>query len=113
MPALPEAKGYIIEFNDRFYDLMRIFTKGHFIHRELFGKTSIKNVLPILAPELSYAGLTIRDGTAATNIWGKIISGECKDSECEVFRVQLGEYCKLDSFGMYAIWRSLTAMISA
>jgi len=92
---LPETKGYMAEFSDRFYDLMRIFGKGHFIHKDLLGKTSIKNVLPILASELSYARLEIKDGTTATNIWGQIIRGEYHAAECARLHAHLSEYCKL------------------
>jgi hypothetical protein len=110
---LPEVRDYVIDLNDRFYDLKDIFSKRYFIHKNLFGKVSIKNVLPVLAPHLSYSALEIHDGAAAANAWGKIISGEFNEQECAVVRVQLREYCALDSYGMYAIWRTLKHVTEA
>jgi len=36
------AREYIIELNDRFYDLMDIFSKQYFVHRDLRGSVSIR-----------------------------------------------------------------------
>jgi hypothetical protein len=105
----PERE-YIIELNDRFYDLMDIFSKQHFVHRDLCGSVSIKKVLPVLAPELSYSGLGIQDGAMASLTWSRIISGEIDDQERARLRVSLRDYCALDSYGMYAIWRALSSL---
>jgi hypothetical protein len=99
---------YIIELNDRFYDLMDIFSKQYFVHRDLCGSVSIKKVLPVLAPDLSYSNLGIHDGAMASLTWSKIISGEIDEQECARLRADLRNYCALDSYGMYAIWRALT-----
>jgi hypothetical protein len=106
----PERE-YIIELNDRFYDLMDIFSKQYFVHRDLCGSVSIKKVLPVLAPELSYSNLGIHDGAMASLTWSKIISGEIDDQECARLRAHLRDYCALDSYGMYAIWRALTNLV--
>lgn len=108
--SLP-ARNYIIELNDRFYDLMDVFSKQYFVHRDLRGSVSIKKVLPVLAPELSYSGLAIQDGAMASLMWSRIISGEIEEQECARLRAKLKIYCGLDSFGMYAIWRALTKLI--
>jgi hypothetical protein len=105
------AHGYIIELNDRFYDLMDIFSKQYFVHRDLRGSVSIKKVLPVLAPELSYSNLGIQDGAVAALTWGRIFSGQMDDQECARLRANLRDYCALDSYGMYAIWRALTKLI--
>jgi len=108
---LSAARGYIIELNDRFYDLMDIFSKQYFVHRDLRGSVSIKKVLPVLASELSYSNLGIQDGAVASLTWGRIISGQMDDQECARLRANLRDYCALDSYGMYAIWRALTKLI--
>ena len=102
---------YIIELNDRFYDLMDIFSKQYFVHRDLCGSVSIKKVLPVLAPELSYSSLGIQDGAMASLTWGRMISGEIDDQTCARLRANLRDYCALDSYGMYAIWRALTKLV--
>ena len=65
----------------------------------------------VLAPELSYSNLGIHDGAAASLTWSKIISGELDAQECARLRANLRDYCALDSYGMYAIWRALTNLI--
>ena len=107
------AREYTIELNDRFYDLMDIFSKQYFVHRDLRGSVSIKKVLPVLTPELNYSNLGIQDGAVASLTWGRIISGEIDDQECARLRANLRDYCALDSYGMYAIWRALTNLIQS
>jgi hypothetical protein len=107
------AREYIIELNDRFYDLMDIFSKQYFVHRDLRGSVSIKKVLPVLKPELSYSHLGVQDGAMASLTWGRIISGEIDDQECARLRAILRDYCALDSYGMYAIWRALINLIQS
>ena len=63
---IPEAREFMANFNERIYDLKDIFSKQYYIHQNLWGKTSIKSVLPVLAPELSYSTLDIREGGAAS-----------------------------------------------
>jgi Domain of unknown function(DUF2779)/Domain of unknown function DUF83 len=108
----PERE-YIIELNDRFYDLMDIFSKQYFVHKDLCGSVSIKKVLPVVAPELSYSKLGIHDGAVVSLTWSKIISGEVDEQECPRLRADLRDYCALDSYGMYAIWRALTNLIQS
>jgi Domain of unknown function(DUF2779) len=108
---LPGAKDYVIEFNDRLYDLMDIFAKQYFVHKDLCGKVSIKNVLPVLTPHLSYSSLRIHDGAAASLAWSKLISDQLNDEETARLYAQLREYCALDSYGMYAIWQALISLV--
>jgi hypothetical protein len=108
----PDARDYVIDLNDRLFDLMDIFAKRYFMSKELRGKTSIKSVLPILAPHLSYSSLTIRDGATASLIWSRLLSNEVSDHERGQLSAQLREYCALDSYGMYAIWDALIRLIN-
>lgn len=105
---VPTEREYIIELNDRFYDLMEIFSKQYFVHRDLCGKVSIKRVLPVLTPNLTYSSLEIQDGAMASMAWSKMISGAIDNKELARLWGQLRDYCALDSYGMYAIWRALT-----
>ena len=107
---IPSAKSDLIDFNDRMYDLMDIFAKQYFVHKDLCGKVSIKNVLPILTPHLSYSPLKIHDGATASLVWSRLISDELSNEDKIGFYGQLREYCALDSYGMYAIWRVLVEL---
>ncbi len=104
---IPDLKGFMDDFNSRIYDLMDIFSKQYYVHKDLWGKVSIKNVLPVLAPELSYKELDIREGGTAAITWLKIASGELNGAESERLREALKKYCGTDSYAMYAIWKAL------
>ena len=108
---LPAAKDYVIELNDRLYGLKDIFAKQYVVHKDLCGKVSIKNVLPVLTPHLSYSSLTIHDGAMASLEWSKLLSGQLNNEERSALCEQLREYCALDSYGMYAIWQALMSLI--
>jgi len=108
---LPEARSYLAEVNDRLFDLKDIFAKQYFVHRSFCGKVSIKVVLPIIAPQLSYSTLAIQNGATAAMAWSQVLSGELSDKECADLCGKLRDYCALDSYGMYAIWRALVGLL--
>jgi Domain of unknown function(DUF2779) len=107
---VPEARGYLAEVNDRMYDLKDIFAKQYFVHRDLLGKVSIKRVLPVLAPELTYSTLAIQNGASAALAWSDLLSGELSEKESADIGGKLKAYCALDSYGMVAIWRALIGL---
>jgi hypothetical protein len=104
---LPEHRAFIEDINSRVYDLMDIFSKQYYIHKDFHGSTSIKYVLPVLAPELSYKDLAIREGGTASQAWDKITSDTFTPAERTQIAQDLKEYCKLDTYAMYAIWKAL------
>jgi CRISPR/Cas system-associated exonuclease Cas4 (RecB family) len=108
---VPEARSYLAEVNDRMYDLKDIFAKQYFVHRDMLGKVSIKRVLPVLAPELSYSVLAIQNGATAALAWTHLLSGELSDKEAAELGGKLRAYCALDSYGMVAIWRALARLV--
>ncbi len=107
---VPEERSYLAAVNDRIYDLKDIFSKQYFVHRNLLGKVSIKRVLPVLAPELSYSRLAIQNGATAALAWRELLSGELSDKEATELSGKLRAYCALDSYGMVAIWRALVGL---
>jgi Domain of unknown function(DUF2779) len=108
---MPEARGYLAEVNDRMYDLKDVFAKQYFVHRDLLGKVSIKWVLPVLAPELSYSSFAIQNGATAALAWRELLSGELSDKETAELGGKLRTYCALDSYGMVAIWQALVRLV--
>ncbi|MCU0660327.1 MAG: DUF2779 domain-containing protein [Candidatus Pacebacteria bacterium] len=93
--------------NNRIYDLMDVFTKQHYVERDFMGSTSIKYVLPVLAPELTYKDLAIREGGTASEKWNQMTGGTLPQNEREEIAYNLKVYCKLDTYAMYAIWKKL------
>jgi hypothetical protein len=108
---VPDARTYLTEVNDRMYDLKDVFAKQYFVSRNLLGKVSIKAVLPVLAPDLTYSTLAIRSGASAATAWGELLSGELSKKESDELSVRLRAYCALDSYGMVAIWRALVSLV--
>lgn len=108
----PEFAEFFADFEGRVYDLRGIFSEQHYIHRSFLGKTSIKNILPVIAPGLSYEGLGIREGAAASAAWPKLVSGELNDAERERICEDLQKYCGLDSYAMCAIWMELRKLVA-
>jgi len=103
----PDHKNFLEDLNSRIIDLMDIFTNQHFIHPKFKGKTSIKYILPVLAPDLSYKALDIKEGATASNTWNQIVSGELTKEEAQEKAKHLLTYCKLDTYAMYRIWKYL------
>ena len=102
----PDFKPFIDAINARVYDLMDIFGKQFYVHKDFRGKISIKNVLPVLAPELSYKKLQIQEGGTASQKWNEAVTFASQQEKEKIIR-DLKEYCKLDTYAMYAIWKHL------
>lgn len=100
-----EYKDYLEEVNNRIIDLEVPFKKQHYVHPGFLGKTSIKKVLPTLAPEFSYKSLNIRDGGAASETWNKIANEAYSPDEAKQKANDLLAYCNLDTLAMYEIWK--------
>ncbi|MDO8466600.1 MAG: DUF2779 domain-containing protein [bacterium] len=108
---VPEAAGFIEDINNRTYDLMDVFTKQHYVHKDFKGSTSIKKVLPVLAPELSYKELAIQEGGTAASSWMKLIGNDLSAVEKTQLRKDMLAYCKLDTLAMVRILEELEKMI--
>lgn len=102
----PHYGDFYESLNERIYDLMDIFSKNYYVHPGFLGKNSIKYVLPVLVPELSYKDLSIGKGDIASVRWYEIVTKE-NDSDAEQVFSDLLTYCKLDTLAMVEIFRVL------
>jgi len=103
----PNYREQLLELNERIYDLMNIFRKGLYAHPEFKGKYSIKKILPVLIPELSYESLNIPSGEETMMIWNDIYLGKLAKEKTKGSRIDMLEYCKLDTLAMVRIWECL------
>lgn len=95
------------DLNERTVDLADIFSKRLYLDKKLKGKYSIKKVLPLLCPELSYKELGIQEGSTASRSWHEaIVSGERAEDKDQIL-ADLREYCGLDTYAMVAIFQHL------
>lgn len=102
----PEYETFFANMNDRVYDLKDIFSKNYYVDPGFKGSNSIKDVLPVLAPHLSYKDLSIGKGDLASVRWYEIVTGEDSSNAEQVF-ADLLEYCKLDTLAMVEIFNVL------
>lgn len=109
----PDYQNFFEELNSRVVDLMDIFSKQYFVHPEFKGKTSIKNVLPVLVPDLSYKELEIQEGATASDTWNKIVNKEYGSQDILQKVEQLKVYCKRDTYAMYKIWEYLVNTVKS
>ena len=98
----------LLAVNERVYDLMDIFKDGLYVDYRFHGSASIKKVLPVLVPNLSYDGMEIGEGTTAMTKWWEMVNGA---SDKDQIAENLLEYCKLDTWAMVEIWRKLKNQI--
>ncbi len=106
----PDHANFLELLNDRMFDLMTIFSKNMYVDARFKGSASIKRVLPVIVPELSYKALGIQKGDQAVERWEKMIDSETLKVEKERIAKDLLEYCKLDTLAMVEIYRFLKAL---
>ncbi|MCW2307403.1 DUF2779 domain-containing protein [Rhodobium gokarnense] len=105
--AFPEKRAFLLGVVDRTVDLRDVFKTGY-VDIRFNGSTSIKKVLPVVIPELSYEGMEIADGTAAMDGWEKML-GESDPARREHLRQALLTYCELDTLAMVRIFQFVAA----
>lgn len=98
----PEYKEFLENLNTRMIDLADFINKEMYIHPKFLGSWSIKNVLPVMVPELSYKNLKINKGDIAMLTWWKMVNKKDKKEAKDLL-----EYCKLDTHAMVRIWEKL------
>jgi len=106
----PEHADRLLGINERLYDLMRIFKDSHYVHPDFHGSASLKAVLPVLCPDLRYEGLTISNGEEAMLTWYWMQQGQVSPEDRAGIEAAMREYCKLDTYGMVAIWNHLNKL---
>lgn len=107
----PEYATFFEELNAHTQDLMKVFSDNLYIHPEFRGRTSIKKVLPVLRPNLSYTDLGIGDGMTASISWFRAATWETlKAAEREKIFDDLDNYCKLDTLAMVEIYSELASL---
>jgi hypothetical protein len=107
----PDLESFLLGLNTRIFDLMEVFLKMEYLHNDFKGSYSIKNVLPVMCPDLSYDGLAVSNGTEAVVEYENLIFGKIPDELKESKFKALLEYCKLDTLAMVRIFQELLKMI--
>ncbi|PJE76745.1 hypothetical protein COV05_03185 [Candidatus Uhrbacteria bacterium CG10_big_fil_rev_8_21_14_0_10_48_16] len=108
----PDKADFIEQINDNMFDLMTVFSKSYYVDAEFKGSASIKNVLPVIVPHLTYKALGIQKGDQAIERWERMINPATPTEEKDHIAKDLLAYCKLDTFAMVEIYRFLIKLVS-
>ena len=93
----------------RLFDLEKVVKNGY-IHPGFRGRTSIKKVLPVMAPEFSYQDLEVSGGEDAAGLFALIWNGVYPAAEYERHRGSLLEYCARDTEAMVKVHQGLNGL---
>lgn len=104
---LPEYKQAMEAINSRVVDLMIPFKLKWYDDPRFNGSASIKQVLPVLCPHLSYKELSIQEGGSAQRLWMEAILDDKRSDQKDQILDDLIEYCKLDTLAMVEIYNCL------
>ena len=105
--SYPDLADRLLAVNDRIKDLGDAFKDQYYMNRDFHCSWSIKKVLPVMCPELSYKELPINHGDQATSEWNRMVSDETSPAEKAEIKTNLLRYCELDTFAMVRIWEEL------
>jgi hypothetical protein len=100
----PAQLDLVQTYSDRLVDLLPI-VKEHFYHPSMRGSFSIKKVLPVVAPDLSYAELDgVQEGTGAQVAYiDAALNPETPLTQKVAIERQLRTYCRQDTWAMVEI----------
>ncbi|WP_272945299.1 DUF2779 domain-containing protein [Actibacterium atlanticum] len=105
--TFPEYAAFLKDVNARVIDLMKPFSEGMITDPAFRGSASIKAVLPVLVPEVTYSDLDIQEGGSASRLWKNVTLTDPDTPEREKVYADLVEYCTLDTWAMVAIHKAL------
>jgi hypothetical protein len=106
----PDKADFLYNISDRTIDLEDIF-KGGYVDIAFGGSTSIKKVLPVIVPDLTYADMEVANGTDAMEAFTRLL--EMPDGlDKTKLQNEMLEYCKLDTLAMVEIFKKMEKYIS-
>lgn len=108
----PDHSEWLLALNDRVVDLMIPFYAGWVNDPAFFGSASIKKVLPVIVPDLSYDVLAIHEGGTAQRLWMETVLDKKHSDRREQIMDDLIEYCKLDTLAMVRIYEEIIRLVN-
>ena len=103
---LPGQSEQILATLDRFKDL-QVLIKRYFYSIGFRGSFSLKSVLPVLVPNMSYENLMIKEGTHASLEYLRMLKSETEPEEKRRIEQALMDYCSYDTLAMVKIREAL------
>ena len=107
--SFPEHSAALQSIISRLWDQLVIF-RDHYKHPEFYGSNSLKNVLPVLVPCLSYEDLDIQEGNDAQAVWNMMIKTTNEEARDNMIN-NLKAYCKMDTLATVKIHKALLRQV--
>jgi len=107
----PQHEEFLLGLVERTKDLEDVF-KTSYVDIAFGGSSSIKKVLPVIVPDLTYEGMDIAEGTAAMDAWAKMDAEKDSDAKAKL-RKDLLAYCELDTLAMVRIFEYVKSVLSS
>jgi hypothetical protein len=101
----PDKADFLQDLIKRTLDLEDVFKDGY-VDIAFAGSTSIKKVLPVVVPDLTYEGMDVASGTDAMEAWIRLVTMP-NGAEKDQLREAMLEYCKLDTYAMVRIFEDM------
>lgn len=101
-----------LKINESTYDLKEIFSESLYFDLAFKGSASIKKVLPVMVPSMTYEGMEIGNGSIASQVLYKLIDNKIVDEAERIHKIQkLLLYCGQDSLAMVRIFQELEKIL--
>jgi hypothetical protein len=107
--AFPGLRKRLKAVAEGMIDLMEPFRRRDIYHWRMDGSYSLKSVLPVLVPDMTYDDMEISDGAMASVAY--FTMGEMSDpKELGRLRRALLEYCRQDTLGLVRLLEKMRTM---
>ncbi len=103
-----EYREALLNIKYRFYDLAEPFLEGLVYDTRMAGNFTLKKLVSIVS-DMDYKQLEINDGMKAVFNWRSIDQG--KTDNIDKVKEELIEYCGLDAYGLYLVYKWLKKQI--
>ncbi len=93
---MPSKSNELMALLDRFQDLLDVF-RSHYFHPDFGGSNSIKAVLPVLVPTMTYQNMEVGNGSESQVVFEKLYDPTISTEERAKIRKDLLDYCRQDT----------------
>jgi len=107
----PDLADAFLAINNNTYDLKKIVAEWYYFDIACKWSASIKKVLPVLVPDMSYEGIDIGRWDIAMMALHKLITNETPVHERDQIIKHLLLYCWQDTIAMVRIYEALKELI--
>ena len=107
----PQYSDRLLKINDRLIDMAIPFVTGLVYDTRMRGSFTLNTIENMLDEKHSYDDLEVSDGMKAVEIYREMII--CQDEiQKQEYKKQLLEYCGLDTYSLYKIYKWLNKILS-